>query len=236
MADNYEDVDGGTPGGGESSPVGEILEIASIVAHQLQDELNVNWPTSKILPYFNLAIIEIIVLKPDAYTVTKNISLVPGVIQALPDGAFMLIDAVCNMGVDGATIGKEIRSLDKQTLDYTLPGWMIMPAAEEVLFIVKDNRNPKTFYVFPPEEATSPKQQIQVVLSQAPDPITNETLVCPLDASFRPALIDYLIYRCLIEETTIPGAQAKATAFYNKFLQDLGLKTNVEKQTEAKGA
>ena len=57
----------------------------------------------------------------------------------------------------------------------------------------------------------------------------------PLDESYKPACVDYIVYRALVEETTIPNAQAKGTAFHNKFLQDLGLKANVEKQNEEKG-
>jgi hypothetical protein len=63
--------------------------------------------------------------------------------------------------------------------------------------------------------------------------LTGSDSTFPLDDSYRPAAVDYLVYRALAEETTIPNAQAKSQQFYQKFLQDLGLKSNVEKQQSA---
>ncbi len=102
-----------------------------------------------------------------------------------------------------------------------------------VSFIVIDPRNPMIFYVFPPPVAPG-IQLIQAVLSTSPDAITAVDGDFPIDDSFKPACVDYIVYRALAEETTIPNAMAKSQQFHNQFIQDLGLKGNVKKQSEDK--
>uniref|UniRef100_A0A6M3IDA1 Uncharacterized protein n=1 Tax=viral metagenome TaxID=1070528 RepID=A0A6M3IDA1_9ZZZZ len=100
-------------------------------------------------------------------------------------------------------------------------------------YVVIDPRNPKVFYAFPVPVAPG-IQKIQIVVSTAATEIDEVDGTFPLDDTFRPACVDYIIFRALAEETTIPGALAKSGAFWNKFLQDLGLTTNAEKQSEGK--
>ncbi len=230
-------IDGGGAGGfpGPSYPDTETAEILGIVAQQLQDITGVKWTQNDVLiPYLNLAILEIINLKPEAYPITQNVTLLPGPVQSIPPDAFQLLDVVCNMGADGMTRGATIFAIKKKQIDEILPGWMTFVANNLVSYIITDERAPKTFYIFPPQP-DPPTQQVQVILSMYPNKLATVDDEFPLDNSYKPAVIDYLVYRSLIEETTIPNAINKAQGFYQKFLQDLGIKTAGEKQVEAKG-
>ena len=234
MTDVNENIDGGGPGGGETSLSGALGDLCLLVSEQLQDEFGINWPPSKMVPYLNLFLLETINLKPEAYPVEETINLVAGHKQALGTTDIDLLDSLYNVTVSGTTetiIAPTLTIVKKKAMDYALPGWPAYPEAALVNFIVKDDDNPKTFYVYPPNDGTG---NVKLLVSQPPTPIDTDTTELPFDDSYKPACIDYLIYRCLSEETTIPGAQAKAQTFFNKFLQDLGLKTNIEKQTDAK--
>lgn len=209
---------------------GMILYLAAL---QLQDETGQQWDNAVLVPYINLFLLETMNLKPEAYPTVQNISLVAGAVQSIPATAISLIDIVCNMGTAGTTRGAAIDAITKEALDALIPGWMSYTAATDVEHYVRDDRNPRRFYVFPPQPVTPTK--VEAILHIPPTPITEEDGTFPFDNSYIPAAIDYVIYRALVEETTIPNAQAKAAVFYQKFLQDLGLKTNTEKQTEAKG-
>lgn len=229
-------VDGGTATGIPSPSPGigttDIEQIFIVVNQQLQDTLASAFPYTTLIPYLNLAFKEIINLKPEAYPVTKNLDLVAGAIQDLGTQGIEILDVVCNMGT-GNTVGTAISHVQKVQMDLLLPDWMTHPTSDTVQFIVLDARTPKTFYTFPPMADTTKK--IKAVVSDIPTEITAVGDTYPLDHSYDPAVIDYVVGRCLLEETTIPNALNKGQMFMQKFMQDLGLKTNQEKATEQKG-
>jgi hypothetical protein len=210
--------------------VGMILYLA---ASQLQDTTGQKWDVSVLVPYLNLFLLEVMNLKPDAYAVTQNLTLVAGVAQSLPTDAIALVDVISNMGATGTSRGPEISSIDKGMMDDFIPGWMAFTADPVVRYVVTDDRNPKKFHVFPPQ--TSSPVKIEVVITTPPLPITESYWEFPFDDSYIPAGIDYVIYRALAEETSQPNTMAKSTMYFNKFMQDLGLKSNVEKQQDEKG-
>lgn len=233
MADIYANIDGGAPEGGEQSLSGEMGGLLVIVSNQLKDE-GVDWPPSKMIPYVNLAFLEIVTLKPDAYPVEKTIQLAAGARQVVSaTTTIAVLEALCNMGTTGLVVGSTITPIKKQALDHLLPNWMTYTAAQTVVHIVRDDLSPLVFYVFPPQPSSG-MSWIKLLLSEPVPEVTADTTTFPLDASYKPAFIDYMLYRCLVEETEVQGANAKAVVFYNKFLQDLGLKANVEKQIGAK--
>jgi hypothetical protein len=209
---------------------GMILTIAS---DQLADQTGQTWNIAVLVPYLNLFLLEVMNLKPDAYATTQNITLVQGPVQSLPASAIALVDVVCNMGVSGTTRGTPIQGILKDALDDLVPDWMTWAGNAEVKFVATDPRNPKKFWVFPPQPASPAK--IECVLTIAPTPITSSDGTFPFDDSYIPPAVDYVVGRALSEETSIPNSMAKATLFLNKFMQGLGLKTNQEKQDTDKG-
>jgi hypothetical protein len=231
-------LDGGTPTGLPEAPsdLTVIETIILLAQQQLQDMTGQTWGPDILIPYINLAVNEIITLKPDAYPVTKVIALVAGATQTLDDTAIELLDIVCNMGTNGATPGRAITSLDRQSVDFLFPDWQTATVGSVVLFYMKDDRNPKYFYTFPPMAAASPMPQIKLIQSEIPADISAVDDDFPLDASYIPATVDYIIFRALAEPTTIAGAMEKAKIYMNKFYQNIGIKQAVEKTIEKKEA
>ncbi len=226
-------LDGGGPTGlpQPETGLGTTARILLLAQNQLKDATGKHWGTDKLIPYLNLGIIEIIVLKPGAYTTSADLALAAGALQTLTASYFALIDAVCNLpnDVPGATI----TMLDKEAMDRLLPAWMTFPTSGTVSFVVLDPRDPKRYYVFPPQP--SPAGKMRAIVSAKPTELEAADSVFPLDDSYEPAAVDYLVYRCLAEETTVPNALNKATMFRQKFLEDLGLKSSVEEKQSAKG-
>ena len=234
--DSSISVDGGTPDGSEPGASGEIADLLAVAAGQLLDEYNVSWPISRLLPYLTYFTFETVNLKPEAYPVEETIQLVAGPRQDLPTTAISILNALYNVSGSGSTeiiIAPAITMISKGALDHLLPGWITETSATTVTFVVTDDLNPKAFFVYPPQ--SSSPGAIKLLLSEAPDPIGTTTTEFPFDVSYKPVAVDYVIYRALNEENSIPNAQAKSTAHYNKFLQGLGLKTQAEKKTEAQG-
>jgi hypothetical protein len=229
-------VDGGGASGLPTPPGGlnTTQTILWLAAQQLQDATGKKWdPGEKLVPYLNLAVKEIINLKPEAYPVQKNLTLVAGPVQTLAATDLALIDAVCNMGVSGTVIGTAIRSIKKRVIDALLPDWMTQTANAVVIFVIVDPQAPHIFYTYPPQPAAPSK--IQAIVSNYPADLTELDGAFPLDNSYIVATMDYIVGRALMEETTVPNALQKSTQFMQKFMQDLGIKTNTDQQNDAKG-
>jgi hypothetical protein len=232
--------DGGGPTG--LPFLNDTQNILFLSARELQDVSGRRWDKLDVLlPYLNLGLIEILNLKPDAFVSEETVILDPGASQSFPSEMIQLVDVTYNItpGVSPLpdTIGSAIRTVKKEIMDSMYPGWMTSTADATVLFVVLDKKDPKRFYVYPPQPAGT-THELLIKITKQPDQVVslNQDLIdIPFDASYQPALIDYIVYRVLSEETVIPNALNKSNAFYNKFLQDLGLKTNVEDKIRAEG-
>lgn len=220
-------IDGGTPVGGEISPSGVMGELFDTISRQLQDETGVAWPPSALMPYADLAFAEIIKFHPQSHVADSLIELVAGARQTFPADMIQFMEAICNMGTDGDTVGPTITTIKKSVMDQLLPNWMTYPSGDDVSHVITDDQQPSMFYVFPPQ-GDNPVT-ILTVLSVPVAKMTSDISTFPFDPSYKPAFIDYMIFRALSEETTIPNALNKANSFYNKFLRDLGIKSEVDK-------
>lgn len=210
-----------------------INTVLTLASQQLQDAGTVRWTnTASLVPYANLGILEIITLKPDAYPTTQDVTLVAGPTQSIPTTAINLVDVVGN--VIGGKLFGAIISLNKQQMDLVLYNWTEFPPNAVVRYAMIDDRNPKIFYVFPPQP-TGTATKARCVLTLPPTVITSTGATFPLDDSYQAALVDYIVYRCLVEETTVPNAVNKAQQFQNAFLRDLGMMENTEKQKSSQG-
>lgn len=199
-----------------------VSGIISIVGQQLWDASNIQWPPAVLLWYLNYAVREIINLKPEAGNVLGIIPLVAGTRQTVPATWNDLVNLKRNMGADGATPGLAITEIPVDTIDHTIPDWHTWPADPVVRYVIDDDRDPRSFDVFPPQPAAT-SQQVEAIGSAYPTKVTDPVSgAFPLTAEYEVPAADYMIYRALYESTSIPNALAKATSSLNKFMQYLG--------------
>jgi hypothetical protein len=226
-------LDGGGPSGlpGPEGGLNTTQKIILNARQQLQDVIAGKWGDDVLLPYLDLAILAILNVKPAAYPSTVSITLVAGAKQALPSGAISLLDIICNLGVADA-LAAAITTVTKDAMDNLLPGWLSATAADTAIFAVTDPNEPKAFYVYPPQSGATAK--VRALICTPPSALTASDSTFPLDDSYIEPAVDYLIYRCLHESTTIPNALSKAASSYQKFLQFFGIKTAVEEKAEEK--
>lgn len=206
----------------------EVIDIIFAASKQVQDEIGIVWP-DVMLPYLNLALQEIVNLKPEAYPTTEVTAMTAGAQQSIPTGYIQLLDVICNMGSGGSTPGSSIKFIKRHVIEMALPNWMEATTSDTVTFAIREVADPKSFYVFPPNSGDG---NIKAIYSAAAPKLTTDADTFVLDVSYMPACVDYIVYRCLAEETTIPYAQQKSAQYWNKFLADLGLKTNREMEIQ----
>ncbi len=250
-----------------------VNTITATAARQLLDEINTTYEESVLIDYLNLAIVEIITAKPDAYVETRVQSLLPGTRQALDADVIRLVDVVANMGVSGTSRGQAITAIPKMQIDILLPNWATYATSATVSYAVLDDRTPKLWYCFPPQPAmtanyvnggsasnapvnilnggdadTAPADvlfggsaegtglnQVEINVSAPPTRLTSINETFPLDDSYYPSCVDYIVARCLMEETTVPNALQKGSMYMQKFQQNLGMKTGMEQANNQQG-
>jgi len=198
----------------------EVLDRAGII---LQDTTNIRWPTAELLDWLNDGQREIVLRKPDAYTVSEAVVLVVSETkQSIPAAGIQLIDIVRNLGVAGATPGRAVTRTERYILDTQRPDWNTETGTAEVKHYMFDERNPKVFYVYPPQPAASPGY-VEVVYSSSPADLATAAATLTLDDIYSSALLDYVLYRAYSKYSDIaPNAPQRAIGHYQAFLKSLG--------------
>lgn len=190
----------------------------------LQDPLHATWLEADLLAYYNDGTREIVVLKPDANVVNASVQLVAGAKQAIPAGGIAIVDITTNMGA-GTTRGNAITLVDKAILGAVLPGWASATPAATVIHWIFDPKDPKVFYVYPPQPATA-MGYVEMLYSVPPAAVAIGA-VSPIDDGYENALINFILYRAWLKKQP-----ALATGYWNLFLSGLGLREQQEAQDD----
>jgi hypothetical protein len=198
-----------------------IVDKAEII---LQDTTNVRWPSTELLGWLNDGQREIVMRKPDAYTTRTATKAAAETRQSLPDTGIQLIDVTRNMGTDGTTPGDAITYLPRKILDNCVRDWHSMTAAATAQHFCFDERDPKQFFLYPPNDGTG---YVEIVYSAAPADIAIGATIT-LDDIYANAILDYMLYRAYLKDADYTANNDRANAAYTAFLTSLGLKEQAE--------
>jgi len=217
----------------------EIVDRAGVI---LQDTTNVRWPEPELLDWLNDGQREIVLLNPSAHADNESVQLDAGTKQSFDSLAsnnnnsgtnigagIRLIDVVRNMGTDGATEGRTCTVIERKILDYQRPDWHKDPTSAEATHFMHDERDPKTFYVFPPQPSATPGY-VEVLYSSAPAAVQLADTIA-LDDVYANALLDYVLYRAYSKDADF-GSVDMAQARYQSFTASIGVKANKDLFTE----
>lgn len=193
-----------------NTAVSSLIERASIV---IQDELHVRWPEEELLKWLNDGQREIVLHKPSAYPQEEVKNLDSGTRQSIPSGGVSLIDIPRNEVGNYAPV----RIVEKEIIDTQM--WHNASPQQEVYNYTFDPRNPKVFYVSPPNDGTG---KLRVVYSAAPVDVSLSDTIS-IDDIYANALLDYIIYRAASKDADYAVNAQRAEAMYQIFLNSLGV-------------
>ena len=213
----------------------------------LLDPDSARWPSTERLVYLNAGQVEIVELKPDENAINDVYKMVAGTKQSIPDGTatfqnataqtlargLQLVKVVRNMGLTGLAAGSVISPVDMAMMDAMDPDWHTETAAATVKNYMFDERDPRRFYVTPPNLGTG---YIEVVFSAMPAPIAvggggSYAVAITIGDNNQQRLLDYLLYRCYSKDAALsPYNGERAVAHWNLFVQSLGRMDLVQKQ------
>lgn len=188
----------------------------------LQDQATggTRWLDAEVLDWINDAQREIVLLKPNAKSVTANLTLVQGTKQGLPSAGIQLLSIVRNVS------GPAILRVDRSVLDSENRNWHTDTADDTVLHYVFDEDAPTTFYVYPPQPASP--GAIEIVYAGSPTDLANLAATIDLNDIYANPILDYLLYRSYSKDTEYAGNAERAANHYAAFQGSLGLKVQAE--------
>lgn len=206
--------------------------IINAAAFTLQDEGNRQWSRAELFGYVKDAQRDLCQIKPDAWVKSQAHQLVAGPRQALPADGRALVRISCNLGTGTpAPRGRAPRQLDLAVMDMQNPQWQSALATRVVLEYGYDVREPKAFFVSPPQPATN-QGQVELVYFAIPADPGGETTLLSIGDEYRTALEHYVVYRAYLKEGEFSNT-AGAGAHRAEFLALLGVSERAE--ASAKG-
>ena len=200
-------------------------EILSRCNKLLNDNGYIRWPKAELLDYLNDAQRAIVLRRPDSYCADDDtFACMPGTKQALPADALRLIDIPRN-GTGRAIKGPYNRAV----LDDNYPDWYAGKDAKSAELFIYDERNPKTFYLYP---GVAIGTILTVVYSKAPTSISlsqsDDGQVIALDDIYVNAMIEWILYRAYMKDAEYASKTNNSQMHLNAFKTQLGEKNNAD--------
>ena len=187
-----------------------ILDRASMI---IQDLTNVRWPASELTNWLNDARRELAVVRPDIYSTSQTLTLAAGAKQSLPANGLRLMDVPRNSN------GAAITITNRGFLDQQQPSWHQTTAAGGVIkHFMLDERDQKTFWVYPPALSSS---SVEIIYQQAPSDYTAASTLTAYEELYGGAMVDYICYRAFSKDSEYAGNAQRALAHYTQFINAL---------------
>jgi hypothetical protein len=185
--------------------------ILDNAAKQLQDDTKVTWSSDELLQWLNMGRRQIAIAKPDIFVKNESLQLVAGTKQTIPAAANIFVKLPRNMGANGTTPGPAIRPIPLNVLDEQSPNWHNAPASATAQHYGYDERDPRHFYVYPPQPATA-QGYAEIVYSVTPDPIGLTDAIGMPDI-YDGALFNYVMAMAYAKDAEYTRNDAKSTSY-----------------------
>ena len=216
------------------------LTVNDIVTHRVRvllrdvDAGGIQWKDSELIGWFNEACSEIVRYRPEAGSVTENHSLVPGAKQTIPSSGSLLLEVVCNQDPsNGNSLGRVVRSVDRQTLDHEDLNWMFSAPTDVVYRYVASLTDPRSSYVYPPSNGNA-STGLLIVYASPPEPVTELTDDFPLPDMYAAVAVNYICYRAFKKIIESDDMQQRADHFLMLFNQQVGATDQVMETKHSK--
>ena len=194
----------------------QAIEIIKRAARILQDPEYVRWTKEEMLVWLSEGQVAIARV-PGTYTQFAVVELKEGARQALPSDAWGLLTITHNVDEDGSPL-KAVRLVTRSLLDCYEPNWHGAPERQIVENYVYDDRSPREFYVYPPNDGYG---RVEISYMAIPQELTAETDEIVLDDTFCPALLSYVLYRANSKDSDYAPGLQQASAYFQTYTQEL---------------
>lgn len=202
-----------------------ILDEVNIV---LNDTNFIRWPKAELVKYFNAAREALTLRRPDAVTEDTEFTCVSGTKQTGPADMHRLLDVPFN--IDGVAIRGPY---ERKILDDTRPEWRTTkdePAAQVFMY---DERNPKTFNLYPGVAAGAKVNIVYTKMLVAIVEADLTTATTEIDEVWDNSLIDWILYKCYSKDSEYTANSNRAQMHLNAFRTAIGDKNSSDNAVDA---
>lgn len=208
--------------------VQSLIDKIRILLHDVDA---INWTDDELIGWLNDAQREISVYKPDVCVANETVSLEAGSKQSLPADGLTLIDAIRGMTSTGPA--RAVRLVPRRILDAQRPDWHKQTPVDEIIGVCFDDRDQKTFYVWPPSTGSA-DSQLEIVYAKTPPDVTIDSAGISIDDTYSTAIISYVAYRAYSKDSDYAADDSRAASHYSHFTSLIGGKEAGERNAEAK--
>jgi len=193
-----------------------VAQTITDAARELQDEAHVRWTRPELLDYFNAAQRAFAEYRPDQMAQERELTLIAGWRQVLPDDALALIDISNNANA----VAKRITKTDVWVLDAVAGGWRGVGQARELLHFMHDMRQPQEFLVYPPAQAGT---KVRAVVAMAAVEVAAESGTPSVPVRWMDAMRHFMLFRAWSKDAEFGGNANLAAAHLQLFHNALGV-------------
>lgn len=200
----------------------KLSDITTRVRILLNDQDETRWTPSELAAWTNDAQKLVALMRPDASVSNSVVSLSAGTKQSIPTDGFRLLDVIRNIGSDGTSAGRAVRIVDREVLDSQDPMWHTTTQSATIKHFIYDNRNPLTFYVYPPAQSGA---KLELMYSKAPAEVVNANDNLAISDLYLDTVLNYVMYRAYSKDADFSANANLATGYLQVVYSMLGIKT-----------
>ena len=201
-------------------------DIISRAQTVLQDTSAARWTAAELLLWLNDGQREICLLKPSVSATNQSVTLVAGTKQSIPATGLQVLRIIRNLTSAGVG-GKVVRVIGRDVLDTSSPMWHTGTQTAVVDHYVFDELDPKTFYVYPPNNGSG---FVETVFAVEPAQVTTGGAISIPDIHSN-NLLDYILYRAYAKESDHAGSVELSKQHYQAMASSLGVKIQLDSVT-----
>lgn len=200
----------------------KLSDITTRVRILLNDQDETRWSPSELAGWVNDAQKLVAVMRPDASVSNSVVTLSAGTKQSIPNDGFRLLDVIRNIGSDGTTPGRSVRIVDREVLDSQDPMWHTTTQSATIKHFIYDNRNPLTFYVYPPATNTA---KLEIMYSKSPATVATANDDLAISDLYLDVVVNYVMYRAYSKDAEFSANANLASGYLQVVYSMLGIKT-----------
>lgn len=200
----------------------DVLTRARLVVN---DPAATRWLDSEAALWVTDASRFVALKRPDSCAVSQAVALAAGTkqsIAALTPPGLRVLDVI-----RAVATGRAIRLVDREALDSSLPTWHAATPASPTNWVF-DNRDPKTFYVYPPAPAAV---EVEILYSRNPVTVTAlelSTVDLSIDDIFIDPMVNYVLHRFYAKDADNAQNAALSSAYLAACEAALGAKSGTD--------
>lgn len=209
-----------------------LKNLVQSAAIQLYDENQSNWSEPELIFWIEEALGALAALRPDLFTKTETIPLVPGGRQETPAESARIIRVLGTRESESGPM-RSVTRFDMRSMNAAHPNWEAASPGKARQYTTRSDAD--VFWLYPPQPDPAHYAVVEhVAIPQTVDHDAPEydTFEIDLDPRFQRSLVDYVLYRAYAKDSDVGAQGQRAMTHYQAFYDGSGAAQQQEQQPQ----